>query len=179
MLPSAVSIVKCLQYKFMQILSHILLPHTFHSKNYYIVCQMLGANNLLSTLYCILVSYTFDNSPVCNCNKCAFISEIASKTKSTRETIYHMRQISRMLRNKGKSPNLGKLDETNQPVIGTLYFLCLSNELCLVYFYHILLSYTCNYSLTNIGIKTIHVYFCRILLWKKYSNFCTQNLHFR
>ena len=143
MLPSAASIIKCHQHKFIQVMSHILLLHTFHSKNYCTVCRTLVTNNILTTSYCILVSYTFDNLAVCNCNKCVFISEIASKTKSTRETVYHMRQISRMLRNKGKSPNLGKLDEMNQPVIGTFYFLWLSNELCLVYFYCILLSYTC------------------------------------
>ena len=122
MLPSAAGVFKCNQHKFIQVMSRILLSHTFHSKNYYTVCWTPVTDNLLPTLYCILVSYTFDNLPVCNCNKCVFISEIASKTKSTRETVYHTRQISRMLMNKGKSPNLGKLDETNQPVIGTFFF---------------------------------------------------------
>ena len=142
MLPSAAGIFKCNQHKLIQVMSRILLLHTFHSKNYCTVCRMPVADNILPTSYCILVLYTFNNLPVCNCNKCVFISEIASKTKSTKETVYHMRQLSRMLMNKGKSPNLGKLDETNQPVIGTYFFLWLINQLCLVYFYRILLSYT-------------------------------------
>ena len=136
MLPSAASVSKCNQYNFIQLMSRILLSHSFQSIHYCSMCQSPTIYYLHRTVYlsCILL---------CNCNKCLFISEIASKTESTRETVYHTRQLSRMLMKKGKAPKLGKLDETNQPVIGTFFFLWLISAPCLVYFYRILQSYTC------------------------------------
>ena len=47
-----------------------------------------------------------------------FLAEMASRTPSTRETVYHTRQISHMLQNKGKQTNLGSIGDNNIPVIG-------------------------------------------------------------
>ena len=47
-----------------------------------------------------------------------FLAEMASRTPSTRETVYHTRQISRMLQNKGKQTNLGSIGDDNIPIIG-------------------------------------------------------------
>ena len=136
MLPSAASVSQCNQYYFIQLMSCILLSHTFQSIHYCSVCQSLTIYYLHCTVYLSRIL-------LCNCNKCLFVSDIASKTESTREIVYHTRQLSRMLMKKGKAPKLGKLDETNQPVIDTFFFLWLRSALCLVYFYHILQSYTC------------------------------------
>ena len=43
---------------------------------------------------------------------------MADKTPSTRETVHHTRQISRMLQSRGKNATLGSIGEDNIPVIG-------------------------------------------------------------
>ena len=45
-------------------------------------------------------------------------SELASKTASTHETVYHTREISRMLKGKGKSAALASIGDDNVPQIG-------------------------------------------------------------
>ena len=45
-------------------------------------------------------------------------SELASKTASTRETVYHTRKISRMLKGKGTSVALASIGHDNIPEIG-------------------------------------------------------------
>ena len=131
------------------------------------------------TIYYLHHTVYLSHILLCNCNKCLFISEIASKTELTRETVYHMRQLSRMLMKKGKEPKLGKLDETNQLVIGTLIFSLVKK--CTMSC--ILLSYTSVvYLLLNMKKYSNKTTSCILLLntlSKNYSNFGTQCLHSR